>query len=79
MSNPSPTNSERGEAPLAYRVTQVGKLLSLPKSTVYDLVRTGRLRSVQVGRIVLVPASELKRLLSFEPRLSGKSSSAVMK
>lgn len=52
--------------PKAYRVSHVAELLSLPRSTVYDLTRTGVLRSIRTGtngRIVLVPAEAVAELL----------------
>jgi excisionase family DNA binding protein len=52
--------------PKAYRISHVAALLDLPKSTVYDLVRTGALASIRAGTnggVVLVPASSVAELL----------------
>jgi len=52
--------------PKAYRIQQVADLLSCPKSTIYDLVRTGTLASVRTGDrggVVLVPASAVEEFL----------------
>ncbi len=58
--------------PKAYRVRHVAELLSLPKSTVYDMVRTGALPSVrtggQGGGAVLVPASAVDEFLESKKR-----------
>ncbi|RGA04533.1 DNA-binding protein [Microbispora triticiradicis] len=43
-----------------YRVPDAMKLLSLGRSTVYELIRSGRLRSVRQGRARLIPASAIR-------------------
>jgi excisionase family DNA binding protein len=50
--------------PVLYRITDVIELLSLSRTVVYDLIRTGRLRSVKEGRARLVPASAVKDYLA---------------
>ena len=45
---------------LLYRVCQAGEVLSLSRSVVFDLMRTGRLRSVKEGRTRLIPLSALR-------------------
>lgn len=42
-----------------YRVPEVMRLLSLGHSTIYELIRSGRLRSVTEGRARLIPASAI--------------------
>jgi excisionase family DNA binding protein len=59
--------------PKAYRIRQVARLLNVPKSTAYDLVRTGVLASVRAatgnGRgVVLVPASAVTAFLEEKRR-----------
>lgn len=57
--------------PKAYRIQHVAHLLNLPKSTVYDLVRTGALASVRTGTnngVVLVPASAVEAFLERKKR-----------
>jgi excisionase family DNA binding protein len=52
--------------PKAYRISHVAALLDLPKSTVYDLVRTGVLASIRTGTnggVVLVPANAVAEFL----------------
>ena len=52
---------------LAFRPAEVAQMLGIPRSTLYDMIRRGDLRSVRVGSaprgILLVPAEELTRLL----------------
>ncbi len=54
--------------PKAYRMSQAAELLSLPYSTLWDLVRRGELQSVQIGvgarKITLIPTAAIDDLLS---------------
>ncbi|WP_240157307.1 helix-turn-helix domain-containing protein [Pseudonocardia broussonetiae] len=42
-----------------YRVPEAMEILSLRRSVMYEQLRSGRLRSVRVGRTRLVPASAI--------------------
>lgn len=42
-----------------YRVPDAVQVLGVGRSTVYELIRTGRLRSVKQGRTRLIPASAI--------------------
>lgn len=42
-----------------YRVTEAMDVLSLGRSVIYELLRSGRLRSVREGRTRLIPASAI--------------------
>jgi excisionase family DNA binding protein len=53
-----------GHDPVLYRVTDVTRLLSLSRTVVFDLIRTGRLRSVKEGRTRLIPASAVREYLA---------------
>lgn len=48
---------------LLLRVEEVAEMLSLGRSKTYDLVATGVLPSVRLGRSVRVPADALRRWL----------------
>jgi excisionase family DNA binding protein len=41
--------------------------LGLGRTSVYNLLRTGELRHVRVGRRIIVPAAEVERFLAGEP------------
>lgn len=59
---------------LLYTVPEVVQVTTLSRSVVYELIRTGRLASVQQGRRRLIPAEALLayvRLLSEEADLHG--------
>ena len=45
--------------PLMYRVDEASAALRLSRSSVYELIRSGQLRSVKQGRRRLVPVTAL--------------------
>ena len=56
-----------------YRVPDAMAVLSLSRSVIYELIRSGRLRSVTQGRSRLIPASALAEyvtLLESEARVA---------
>jgi excisionase family DNA binding protein len=52
--------------PLAYRIDDAVKASGLSRSTLYDLISEGRLRSVKVAGRRLIPADALLALLRGE-------------
>lgn len=54
-----------------YRVPQVMALLSMNKSRIYELIRSGRLRSVKQGRTRLIPAAAITEYVALLERESG--------
>lgn len=48
-----------GEPVRLYRVPEAMRLLSLSRSVIYELIRSGRLRSVTQGRTRLIPAAAI--------------------
>ena len=55
--------AEMGESQtevLLYKIPEVVRMLNLSRSTVFELLRTGRLRSVHQGRSRLIPAASLR-------------------
>ena len=68
--NSIPKNSQQQTSPESrlndprlYSITEVAQLLSIGRSTVYDLVRSGELPSVRLGRSVRVTAEALRDLI----------------
>jgi excisionase family DNA binding protein len=47
----------------ALRMAEAARVLSLPYSTLADMVRRGTIRSVRLGRIRLVPVEAIDELL----------------
>jgi excisionase family DNA binding protein len=60
------TGEATGFAPIAYRVNDACRLLSISRSHLYDLVAEGKVRLVKIGNRSLVPASEIARLVAGE-------------
>jgi excisionase family DNA binding protein len=54
--------------PVLYRVSDVTELLNLSRTVVFDLIRSGRLRSVKEGRARLIPASAVREYLDLLER-----------
>jgi excisionase family DNA binding protein len=51
-----------------YRVPEAARRLSLSRSRVYELINSGRLRSVREGRTRLVPASAIAEYVALLER-----------
>lgn len=49
---------------LTYRINDACRVLSLGRSTLYKLMGSGKLRSVTIAGRVLIPRSEIERLIS---------------
>jgi len=59
-------NAQSNVEPLAYSVTDVMSRTGLCRATIYNLINSGRLKSVKVGTRRLVPVSALHELLKPE-------------
>ena len=51
-------------APQLYRVDAAGRVLSMSRTVIYELIRSGRLRSVKQGRTRLIPASAISEYVA---------------
>jgi excisionase family DNA binding protein len=49
--------------PLTLTVEQTAKLLGIGRSTAYELVRTGDIPSLRLGRRIVVPVARLRALM----------------
>ena len=58
----APSRLGRDDIPLLLRVGDAAKLLSLSRSTVYQLVAKGEIAVVRLGRTTRIPRRELHRL-----------------
>jgi len=47
-----------------YKVSDVMQILSLSRTVIFELLRSGRLRSVKQGRTRLIPASALREYIA---------------
>ena len=58
-------NKSRGlVAPVLYRVDEAADALRLSRSAIYELIRSGRLRTVKAGRRRLVPVEALAEFVT---------------
>lgn len=51
------------ELPLVLRVEDISIVLGIGRNTAYDLVRSGQIRSIRIGRQLRIPRNELQRFL----------------
>jgi excisionase family DNA binding protein len=54
--------------PVLYRISDATRVLGISRTVVYDLIRTGRLRTVKEGRTRLVPASAISEYVALLER-----------
>jgi excisionase family DNA binding protein len=54
------------DEPLTVSVRQAAARLGFGRDSMYELVRTGRVRSVRVGRRIVIPVAELQAFLERE-------------
>jgi excisionase family DNA binding protein len=59
-----PLPAETTVAKMAYSVDEVCEALGLSRPSVYDLIRSGMLRSKKLGGRRVIPVTELERLLA---------------
>ncbi len=52
------------DLPVALRVEELMPILGIGRNTAYELVRSGRLRSIRVGRQIRIPKAEVLRFLN---------------
>ena len=52
------------DLPVTLRVEELMPILGIGRNTAYELVRSGRLRSIRVGRQIRIPKAEVLRFLS---------------
>jgi len=60
-------------APLLLNIVDVARLLAIGRSSVYELIASGRLRPVRLGRSVRIPVAQVHELIQ---RSSDRAASA---
>ena len=50
--------------PVTLRVEELMPILGIGRNTAYELVRSGKLRSIRVGRQIRIPKAEVLRFLN---------------
>ena len=59
-----------------YRIPEAMRLLSLSRSVIYELIRSGRLRAVKEGRTRLIPQSAILDYVALLENESKKGAAA---
>jgi excisionase family DNA binding protein len=64
--NPNPTSTaiHLDTLPDVLTPVEVARVLRLGRNTVYECLRTGTIPSIKIGRKLLIPKDELRRLLA---------------
>ncbi len=62
--NSNDPNSGLPHRQLAYRINDFCREIGIGRTTFYELLKAGRIRTVTIGGRRLVPADEARRLLS---------------
>ncbi len=58
--------------PQLYKVPDAMRVLNLSRSVIFDLLRSGRLRSVKQGRTRLIPASAIRDYIALLEHEAGE-------
>lgn len=53
-----------GELPLTLRVEDLMPILGIGRNTAYELVRSGQIRSIRIGRQLRIPKEAVQEYLS---------------
>jgi excisionase family DNA binding protein len=62
------TATKEGPERRAYRVPEVARMTGLCQAMVYQIVASGRLKAVRVGKAILIPAAAVDELLADDGR-----------
>ena len=57
------TSKEPNDFPLVLKVEELMSILSIGRNTVYELVRSGQISSIRIGRIYRIPRASLEEYL----------------
>ena len=55
--------SSYDDLPLTLSVRELMPILSVGRNTAYELIRSGQIRSVRIGRRILIPKAEVLQFL----------------
>ena len=57
---------------LAYTVAEAVRVSNVGRTTLYELIRDGRLEARKLGAKTLIPAASLRALLATLPKVGGR-------
>ena len=66
------SGSERLDDLQLYEVTDAMRMLRLGKTAIYELIRSGRLRSVKQGRARRIPAAAIRDYIALLEKEAGQ-------
>ena len=66
------SGSERPDDLQLYEVTDAMRMLRLGKTAIYELIRSGRLRSVKQGRARRIPAAAIRDYIALLEEEAGQ-------
>lgn len=72
MTVESVSDSERLDDLQLYEVTDAMRMLRLGKTVIYELIRSGRLRSVKQGRARRIPAAAIRDYIALLEEEAGQ-------
>ena len=56
--------TERPAQPVIYSVPQVAKILRIGRNATYELVKTGKIRCIRIGKTIRIPQAALEEFLT---------------
>lgn len=62
INNPKNTVTSLDDLPLFLTVEQAAAVLGIGRNTTYDMVRSGRIESIRLGRQIRIPKSALNSI-----------------
>lgn len=60
----TPQATPAGAQPLAFSITGAAAAIGVSRTTIYELVKAGKLHPVKIGTRTLIPRAELEALLA---------------
>lgn len=57
------TSNKTKDLPLVLKVEELMSILSIGRNTAYELVRSGQISSIRIGRIYRIPRASLEEYL----------------
>lgn len=64
------TKEYKSSLPTSYTIPELMRIGRCSKSTAYRWVHSGRVKSIRIGRKILIPKAEISKLLSPNPKAS---------
>lgn len=56
--------NHQAPAPLAHRIPDACRRLGVGRSSLYELIKSGEIRSIKIGSRTLIPEEDLQRIVS---------------